>query len=348
MSTSEVIYNEEDLRKLITSFRESLELYLKALSSKESIDKIESSNVEDPSKEIIKISDLLFAHATKLGIVFKPKVSFNAAYKQLSETSSLFLFLLSLIPQIDPNKYSLIFTNELIDQIKKIISSQINFLNEVDVLDFNTPLEETEFGEKTEGRLLSVGVIWDNCKALKSLIQGGKLKLLENRLKGSIGLVDDAIEEFTEWLENPSIIDDEDPFGLGDDFTDEEDEDEETNKEVLKDIDPQIIEFGEVWNTKIKMIRLLISSLNKSLPSNDELITGKEADEFNKQQNGLIEQIDDLFSTIYINGSLFEIKKIGKNIEKQCLEIIKFVENLNKNDEKKTKWLNIWKEKFLQ
>lgn len=345
MATTEEDYSESDVRGFISSFREGLQLYLTTLNSKSALPKLKSSNVENPPQELIKISKLLFAHATKLGIVFKPKVSTNAAYKQLKETSSVFLLLISLIGQFTPEKYSLLFQTQLVESIKKLISSYILFLNEVEDIDFNKEIEESEKSDvKSEGRLVSVGMIWDNCKELENLVNGGKLALLNKRLKQSIGLIEDAIEEFGEWLEDPTIVDDEDPFGIESDFSgDDEDKDEEK-----PEIDPQALELAEIWNNKVKLIKLLISSLNKSLPNDDKKITGPEADDFNKQQNGLVEQIDDLFSTFFMNGSLYELKQITKNLEKQCLAIIEFVKKLSEGDEKKTRWLTAWQDKFIQ
>lgn len=343
MSSKEENYTESDLRGLISSFREGLELYQTTLSSADAISKVKSSNVEEPDQELLKISKLLFAHATKLGIVFKPQVSTNAAYKQMKETSAVFLLLISLIGQIKPDVYSEIFYIEVIETIKKIISSHILFLNEVEELDFNKPAGEDDDTKTTEGRLVSVGMIWDNCKALDELVKGGKLGLLNKKLKESIGLIDDAISEFSEWVEDPTVVDDEDPFGLDSDFSDDEKEEKET-----PEIDPQTLEFAQKWLSKVKLVKLLISSLSKSLPSNNSQISGKETDEVNSQQNGIIEQVDELLSTFFMNGSLFELKALSRTIEKQCLDIIEFVKGLNKQDEKKTQWLTIWSDKFIQ
>jgi len=352
MSSAEGEYTESDLRGLISSFREGLQLYLTTLSSKTEITKIKSSKVEEPTKELVKISQLLFAHGTKLGIVFKPKVSINAAYKQMKETSSVFLLLISLIGQIKPEEYSTIFQVEVIESIKKVILSFVGFLNEVEGLDFN---EEPDSNDtRTEGRLVSVGIIWDNCKTFEKLINEGKLGLLNRRLKDSINLIEDGISEFSEWIEDPTVVDDEDPFGLENEFSDEEkfgndddDNDDDKNKEV-PEIDPQTLIFAETWVNKVKLVKLLVSSLSKSLPSDNSQISGEEVDDFNKQQNGIVEQIDDLLSTFFMNGSLFELKMMAKNIEKQCSEIIEFVKKINKGDEKKTKWLTIWHDRFSQ
>lgn len=347
MATAEESYSESDVRGFISSFREGLQLYLTTLGSKSALSKLKSSNVEDPPQEVIKISKLLFAHATKLGIVFKPKVSTNAAYNQLKETSSVFLLLMSLIGQFNAETYSLLFQTELVEGIKKLISSYILFLNEAEGIDFNKELDGDEKTEdKTEGRLVSVGMIWDNCKELESLVNGGKLALLNKRLKQSIGLIEDAIEEFSEWLEDPTVVDDEDPFGIESDFSGSEEEGEDNDEKP--EIDPVTLELAETWSNKVKLIKLLISSLTKSLPNDDKKINGEEADDFNKQQNGLIEQVDDLFSTFFMNGSLYELKQITKNIEKQCLTIIDFVKQLSEGDEKKTRWLTAWQDKFIQ
>lgn len=335
-------YSEQDLKGLIVSFREGLQLYQTTLSSPSAISKIKSSNVDIPEQEIIKISKLLFAHATKLGIVFKPKVSTNAAYKQLKETSSVFLPLISLIGQLKPEVYSSIFQSQVVENIKKIISSHILFLNEVEMMDFSKEFDKND--TKTEGRLVSVGMIWDNCKALEDLMKGGKLGLLNKKLNLSIGLIDDAITEFAEWVEDPTVVDDEDPFGLEGEFSD----DEEKEEKDVPEIDSQTLEFAQKWNGKVKLVKLLLSSLFKSLPSDNSQINGEETDEFNRQQNGLIEQVDELLSTFFTNGSLFELKLISRKIEKQCFDIIEFVKSLNKGDEKKTKWLNVWGDKFIQ
>ncbi|KAH3671203.1 hypothetical protein WICMUC_004720 [Wickerhamomyces mucosus] len=337
MSVSE--RNEEELRSLLTSFSEGLSLYQQVLAAK-NLSEIKSPKVDNLKDETIKILKLIYAHTTKIGIAFRPPVAVNAAYSQVKEVSQFFLLLISTMSLYEQDSsYSNFYTTELIEQVRKLVSTYISFLAELQKLEFDEKKGENE--ETVDSRLVSIGIIWDQCTTTEVLVTEGNLGLLKKNIKQSIKIIEDALDEFGEWLEDPQKYDEADPFGLGDVAS----EDEGSQKEE-EEVDPSLVLLGKRWKEKLKLVKLLLSSLIKSLPDNEERIEGKDLDIFDKEQKYLIEQVDELVAGFFLNLSLYEVEKIARIIEKQSGHLIDLVTNLNENDEKKVKWLNIWMERF--
>lgn len=327
-------HTEEDLRQLILSFKEGLQLYSTTLSQSLS-DIKSSSHLVAPDEELTKLAKLLSAHATKVGIAFRPPVSVNASYEQLKETSAKMLLIVGVVAQFDEQRWSSLFYKEVINRVRELIQGYVTLLDELDALDF-----KDDSKEHSEGRLISVGKIWDSCKSIEALMSVGNFGLLREQIKLSMGIVEDASAELNEWIEDP-FIEAEINFGK----VDEEDEEEEEQEEEQQ-VSSYTIEFANKWTGKIKMLKLLLSSLGKSLPSSVE--TGTSIDEFNKEQNTLGALVDDLVCDIFLNSESKDLDANALKVKDQSQLLIKLVRQLNKDDDKKTKWLDLWSDKFLQ
>lgn len=320
-------YSEEDLRKLIASFHEGLELYNKTLS--ESLEDVRNEPLENPNSELSKLAQLLYAHATKIGIAFRPPVSINASYEQLRETSSKLLLIVGLVAQFEPRAWSQLYHDEVVSQVREVISAFITLLDELEQLDF-----KDDSSENSEGRLISVGKVWDSCKSLEELMSLGNIGLLSKQIKLSIGIVEDASSELSEWLLDPYV---ETDILIG---QDKEGEDDDDDDEVSHDT----LEFANQWITKVKMLKLLLSSLAKSLPT--KVADGSLLDRFNKEQKSLSANVDDLVCDIFLNQDKEQLDQNAQRVQDQSKLLIKLVRDLNKGDDKKTMWLDLWLEKF--
>ncbi|KAH3681151.1 hypothetical protein WICPIJ_007846 [Wickerhamomyces pijperi] len=344
-----VDHSEEELRVFIKSFAEILKV------SKDSLyaETVEDNNVkaQDLTAESIKLIQLIYAHTTKIGIAFRPPVSINAAYAQIKEISQYFFLLVSLVPlfQEDP-KFSKFFVSELKVQVSKLISTYTNFLKELGELNF-TEKADASTSNSVDHRLVSIGITWDMCDGLKKLILGGNLELLKENLKQSIALVDDAFEEFGEWIELPEKCDDTDPFGFNGAEEDDDDDDASENgddKDDSEHIDPQLLSMAKKWHSKVKLIKLLLSSLSKSLPTDESGIKGADLEKFNQEQDHLIGLVDDLVSSFFTWSPIGDVQSYADEIVEQCKNLIEMVKMLNKGDDSKIKWLKIWLERFVE
>lgn len=335
-------HTETELRSLMASFSEVLQV------SKDSIFSDQSTSndfkVQDLKDETLKLVKLIYAHTTKIGIAFRPPVSIDAAYSQLKDISKYFVLLISIVSLYEHDRnFSKFFVSEVKAQIVKLITVYINFLRELNGLNFSE--KQNIQAECVDGRLVNIGITWDICDALQRLINGGNLELLKKNIKESIALVEDVHKEFGEWIESPEKVDDSDPFGFND--KDEEEDEEEDDEEDDETLDPEALLLAKRWLGKVKLIKLLLGSLSKSLPSDESGINGKDLDVFNQEQYKLIEHVDDLVAGFFVWSSLYELESTSKKISKQSEHLIELVNELNKGDENKVKWLKIWLERFL-
>ncbi|GMF82908.1 unnamed protein product [[Candida] boidinii] len=132
---------------------------------------------------------------------------------------------------------------------------------------------------------------------------------------------------------------------------DNKDQDDEEIDEELK----KVVEYGKKWVYKIKLIKLLLSSLDKSIPSEKASKDKKHQNEYakaidslDKSRMKLSEYTDDVVCTIIEDNDTSMADEFGDKLKKETDGIIKKVRTLNTNDEKKTKWLDNWSVKFKE
>lgn len=323
--------NRNHLQQLITSFKSALDSYTLAFKPNNDPKKeIKASSVPNPIDEVKKLTALIKAHTTKVGIIFKGELlnqDSQAAFNTLQQLSETVGLEVSVMAQLCPEDVSRIFYDEIMTRFMAILHAHIGFVDQ---------LQHIEQGHKpaeTEGRLVSVGKVWSSCDDLTNLINQGRLGLLSYKFNQSIGVINDGLDDFEEWSKDPYIS--EDPFGSDDDDDDESHELSPQQRDHIKTI-------GDQWVTRIKLIKLLLTSVSKLLP---KIPSGKTVDIIYDNQKRIVVLIDRLIMDIMMNGEEDEeTKKYGVEIGTKMEEILKEIKS--GGDEKKVKWCEAWEKKW--
>lgn len=304
------------------------------------------ATVSNPLEELAKLAKLIKAHTTRVGIIFEPsklRKQTDAAYNTVSELSKSFVMYISALALLSPEKISNLFFQEIAHVSKNLVDTALLFaaeLRKLEELD-----EESEVGEnESNPRLVSVGKMWSVCDELVKLIEVGNLKFLEQKTRMQLLLIEDGLDEFAEWAENPEEFDDEDPFGLDDDVSIDakvpNDEDEPSEDKLA------LTEYCKQWLQKFKLVKLLFLSINKSLPT---ITAGPDIDEIYRSQVIISREIDRLIVELMMNQELSEqVDEHAKAVDKACFKILKIVRSASKNNEAKVKWCSSWETKYKE
>lgn len=351
------------LSEIIKAFQDALEFWSLNCSERD-LSAIPPAKTDEPLNELVKIVKLIKAHTTKVGIIFEPsklRKQCEAAEKTVTEMSKSFVLFMSALAQVSPAKVSQIFYNEILSKSHNLTASAIAFAKELSVLEEDARKEQTdkEAAEKdgvadsskqVDQRLVSVGKLWTNCDELVKLVEAGNLKFLERQTKMHLSLIEDGLDEFSEWAENPEEIDDEDPFGLDDSYSDEEDkvpsleEDESDAEEGSLEKREHLIAYCKSWLQKFKLVKLLFFSINKSLPT---IPTGSDIDEIYKIEAQIYKEVDSLIVELMLNQIVDdEVNEHAVAIDKRCFRILSILKKANKNNDTKTKWCGSWLAKY--
>lgn len=356
-----MVKDRSDLKKLIQSFKEALQYWLVCLeSSNTSLSEIKAAEVTNPLEELDKLAKLIRAHTTKVGIVFKPETlmkSTDAAFNTLQKLSESLVLMISIISQLKSKIISDMFYKEILNSVRLLIESNSHFVDELSTMELNnsegskTQAPASHSENEIDGRLVSVGKIWSNCDALSKLVKDGELGVLSKKIKQSIILIEDGLDEFEEWAENPDDFDmDDDPFGFSDDESEEEEvpPTNETSDKVNgnKEGKENLIEFSQLWLSKIKLIKLLLTSVTRSLPS---VTSGDIINNIYDVQRLLVNKIDTLVVDLMMSKEVDEESVLNsEDITKMCYKLIKIVKDVNKSNENKIKWCVAWDSKFKE
>lgn len=375
---------QQKVEEILGAFEEALSFWQLQLTQKGDDLKTEISpaKVSNPMEEVVKVCKLIKAHTTKVGILFEPSAiekAGSAAVKTVLELSSTFVLFMSLLSQLSPIEISHLYHKEILTIATSIIANCHLLVNELSILlkEANSgrqgsvgqeerDLEATKDAHEVkqndsnsptvDPRLVSVGKIWATSDKLASLIEAGNLRFLEKQTKMQLTLIDDGLDEFSEWAENPEEFDDEDPFGLDDDYSDA-DEDENDSAPPAVDEDglsdeqeenskdkKRLSEYSKLWLEKIKLVRLLFLSINKSLPL---LIGGEKIDQIYDAQELICRDIDLLIVELMLNQVVDHVvEKHATSIDKGCFKIMKISKTANEKSPSKVKWCTLWESKF--
>lgn len=348
------------LKELINASKEALSYWVGSFSNdrnitmKSSNKVIKSSAVGNPLEESTKLAKLIHAYVTKLGIVFRPPIldsTYNACYKELDIVLKTLILFVSLTKQIsnESELYSKLLTTAILSQCISILEGYFGLISELDlILDYN------EINDDESKRLVSVGKIWESCDSLCELCKLGSSGLLKTKLKQTNYLIGDALEEYKEWIENPKSRLQDNPFELDLEINDDDTlaslkQGKTDNEGDEAEIDSEILKFSENWTMKLSLIKLLISSLDKSIPNSKYTIkfsTG--VDLLNEKILKLSEYIDDLVASVIYDEDLDVANKVAILLVEEANKIVEIVKKLNNNDEKKCRWLATWKTKFSE
>lgn len=371
---------EPDLKEILSAFKEALEFWELHLSGDSAglRSVVSPAKVDVPLEELVKLAKLIRAHTTKVGILFEPsnfKNADTAATKTVSELSSAFVLYTSVLAQLSPEAISKLFNKEILAVSASLVSSTSLLVTELNALLKKAELDTTEtekveenralelhtqeFKETSEftvdPRLVSVGKVWSNCDAIVSLIAAGNLKFLEKQTKMYLSLIDDGLDEFSEFAENPqSFNEDDDPFGIEDEFSDEENDDEPpTAPEVSDNEDEEpskekkyLTEYCKLWLDKFKLLKLLFLSINKSLP---QLIGGESIDHIDEAQELICRDVDLLIVDLMLSQVVDHVvESHAICIDKGCYRIVEILKKVNEKSPTKVKWCVLWESKYLE
>lgn len=353
---TEMEKTKEELKAHIAAVAENLEQIHSTVQSEITTgikSALQASTISQPLDELPKLTSLINAHATKLGLIFKPTIA-ESTYKSCWSEIDSFLkynaYLISLLNQIKEERsiMSEVFTNELLQQGLLTLESSIVLVNELNKL----VDEEKEEHDNTSSdqRLIGVGVVWESCETLSKTSKSGSSGVLRLKLKQTNKLVLDALDELKEWLENPTAgggfdFDADDIFGLND--SPKTEDQQVTEESDAEPVDDEVLQYGVVWSTKIQLVKLLISLLDKSIPASKyNTKFAKGLDVLNSTRLKINEFVDDLVACIVYDNDIEGAKAASKSLTKEINQVVEVVRKLNNDDEKKCKWLDSWKVKY--
>lgn len=359
----------EDLSEILRAFHDALEFWSIKIAEK-NISGIPPAKALDPLQEIVKIAKLIKAHTTKVGIIFEPlKLSkqTDAAAKTVTDFLKLMVLYMSALAQVSPLEVSQLFYNEILSKSHDLTQNGLLFSNELIVLEErakelkktaqetdpeatlnDVPEEETKTALCDE-RLVSVGKLWSTTDDIVKLVESGNLKFLEKKTKLHLTLIEDGLDEFSAWAENPEDLDEEDPFGLEDEFSDDESEvplleNDDSDNEDSGSKKDYLIQYSKSWLQKFKLLKLLFFSINKSLPT---IAAGEDIDSIYREEETIYKEVDLLIVELMLNQIVDEeVREHATKIDKACFRIIGILRRANKNNETKTKWCGSWVLKY--
>lgn len=338
---------EKKPESVLEPFKEALQFWNVQLAKPDELTtSVPAAKLEDPLTELTKLAKLIKAQTTKVGIVYAPdaiKKPGDAAHDTVAELSKTFVFYISALAQLSPKKISSLFLNEIVEMSKALVGSAVEFVTELqDILN-----KKDSEDDKSSQRLVSVGKLWLHCDEIGQFIERGNLKFLQLKTALNLSLIEDGLEEFEEWVQNPQDFDDDDFFGLEDELSDGEAPAEE--KEDLEDEasdNADIIKFGEALLKQIKLVKLLFLSINKSLPS---VTAGSDIDDIYATEKTVARHVDLLIVELMMSKEIDEeVKRLDSAIEKACFKIISILRGVNKASEAKVKWCTSWEAKYKE
>jgi len=343
--------SKKAIEDLLNSTKSALALWIQVIESSDNkkpgsqvSTEIEASKLEKPLEDLTKITTLIHAHGTKLGIVFKapiPEENYHACFKELESCVRTIMNFMSLFKQLvnEENKYSHTLVDELTRAARSLLSAVYELFVEMD-----KELRSTEASNRKE-RLISVGKIWQACKNIDNDLGEGPSGIIRKRLKDTNRLIKDGDKEYEDWLENPSTESYDDDL---DDAFGTEGENEGT-KETENEVDKELLAFAQKRAAKIRMIRLLIVSLNKSIPSSRYNVKfARSIDLLDTERVSLAAKVDDFVAAVVYDQDMNEASKASELLQQQALKIAKLVSKLNEGNKLRTGWLETWQKKFTE
>lgn len=350
--------SKEEVLGLIDSYKGAIEYWNISISEPKCNPKdLKMAQVDNPLEELKKLVTLIKAYTTKIGIAFELKnlkKGYKPGYDSLKEMAEKLVLLVSVVCQLDPKIISEIFYREILETVTLLLDSVTPFQCELSSLANNLDPELSKGSEgsslQTDERLVSVGRVWANCDQLIKLIDEGKLGLLSRKIKQSILLIDDGLDEFSLWIEDPgSFNNDSDPFDLNDEDSDAATppsylDEEKSLSEDEGSLNEEVKRFASLWLKKINLIKLLLSSTTKSLPI---MTSGENINQVYEIQKKLVTLIDKLIVDLMLDAVLDEeVEKITLDIDEYCSRLAKIVKDTNEKSPNKIKWCEAWLTKY--
>ncbi|QLL35023.1 hypothetical protein HG536_0H03990 [Torulaspora globosa] len=344
---SEEVIDQQKVTELVASIRDQFVLPYRDAAALKEIKSSTSFKDSDPLTEIGKLSQIIKAHSTKIGIICQPSKFFGnypAVFKEFQSFANALFYLLSVLPLIHDGDMWAMYL------VQKLDSTVINLLNGVSQLCDGIDKMINEGKGDDEDRLACIGILWTACESLEEIAKKGNFQLLADNIRNSCGLVDDVLQDVDSWLQDPHFGAD---LLIDDDFSDNEDR--ESDKEGSDDevALEKMAEFLKLWQTRLKMIKLLLSSFAKSMATNVYNAKNTKAsilDKLNALQSLIVEQLDELFSDIFLSDASFSEDDFASSVSSlndSLRHMVKVITKLNTSDAKKLKWIQVWETKYF-
>lgn len=350
------------LPEILTAFESALEFWALHCADAD-LSSIPPAKTADPLSELVKLAKLIRAHTTKVGIIFEPanlQKQSDAAQTTVTDLSKTFVLFMSALALVSPAKVSQLFYKEILSKSHDLVSNGKSFCTEIASIWDKSQVPATDDQKekktedasaeptKTDKRLVSVGKLWSTCDDIVKLIEAGNLKFLERKTRMHLTLIEDGLDEFSEWAENPEEIDDDDPFGLDEEYSDTEEvpslEEDDSDNEQSSENRERLILYSKLWLQKFKLVKLLFLSINKSLPT---ITVGTDIDDIYSTEATVCKEIDLLIVELMMNQIVDdEVNDHAKAIDKACLRIMAVLKKANKNNDTKTKWCGSWQARY--
>ncbi|CCD26757.1 uncharacterized protein NDAI_0I01880 [Naumovozyma dairenensis CBS 421] len=357
-----IIIRKQDLETLLGSIRSQFitpyKDNIEAIHAISSTTKLVDSS---PLIELSKLSKIIKAQSTKIGIIVQPEKiiesNLTAIYKEYKNLVESIFYLLSLLPLFYNDKhdtYAKFFLKKLDEPLLSLINALTLLVDETEInLKKEQNSNDTEVVDKN--RLISIGMIWSVCDTLDDLSKKGNFGLLGDYIKSSSNLVDDVLNDIDEWFEAPELGND-DAFFLDDESDSEEEQEVKGDKDDKEKEDAleRMKVFLKEWQTNLKMIKLLLTSFNKSISMDTHKSKENNAgmlDKFQELHLELGKKIDDFISDIFMSDSSFQAENFDDTIQllnSDLTKMVSIIKKLSKNDAKKSKWIEVWDTKYFK
>ena len=229
------------LVKQLDEFQESIRLYENIIyksgsERKNNTGESPSSNIPPPKSSVQSIVDVALlskAHTTKVGIAFKPPISVAAASKTLADSSALIPALVGAFVSIyddreRANKVGILLLREVKDQVLDFLSAHKGLCVELKALSSASAEKGNSTDEVSGSRLVSVGKVWETCDTLAAITKLRSAKILAAKVDQFAEMVQDAIYDLDEFIENGNQDSNSDDFIL--DFGSEDEDDDIVDK----------------------------------------------------------------------------------------------------------------------
>lgn len=325
--------SQKELEALVISFKEALKFWIDNLDTE-----LPVSNVDKPLVELGKLADLINSYTTQVGIIFKPSTlvkQFQTAYNTLQKLNETLLLFVSVIGQLKKVGLSSNFYDTIRSKAVAILQYNDSLALELGIIvnNINGPIEH--LNGRLSQRLDLVAKILNCCDELKKVLKDGEVNLLKLDFQATLLLIDDGLEDFEEWSQDPEEIDD--PF---DELSSFNDDDKVSLDETLKH---ELIEFSTLLNTKIKLIKKLITSSIKSLPL---LVPGSDIDGIYHSQKKLATFIDKIILELMMNQNIQLATHLLNDLTYVCKQLTSMIRIINKSNPSKYQWCTTWETQF--
>ncbi|KAG7927728.1 hypothetical protein KL925_002086 [Ogataea polymorpha] len=330
-----VTKSKEDIKQLLQSLDEAIAAWRPLLNLETHEEPcLKSSQVTNPLEELSKLGQLIHAHTTKVGIVYKPPISpdnFHACFVEVESVTRSLVMLVSLCSQLieEKKKYSTLYIQKVLDEVNALLGTFSVLNNEL------SGLLDIQDSDADSTRLVSVAKIWEICDNLSSLVRWGASGVLRAKFKESATLLADGLEEYEEWLESPSAD--------NGDFFEESDHEDETEQ---KEVDADLVSYGSKWVQKLKLIKLLFTSMDKNIGKTQH--TEKLSSKLDRMNSARLEiglLVDEFISAIIYDMDQTAAQKYALQLVQACMSLTEAVSQL---EPKKVKWFDTWKTKFQE